>query len=150
MATQDTAAFARATYDAFNRNDFDWILASVAEDVEVLVVPFGQTFTGRSGFRQFMQGFKTAFPDCNVTVTAQVATEDAVVNESIVRGTHRGPLISSAGEIPATGRTIEYPLCEVWRINNGKIAMIHNYFDAATVLQQLGVMPGAPETAGQR
>lgn len=104
-------------------------------------MPFGLAYRGREGFRAFMQGFKAAFPDCTVNLTQQVATDDAVVNEFRARGPHLGPPASSAGDIPPTGRSIDYPVCEVWELRDGKLACLRNYFDAATVMSQLGMMP---------
>src|SRR5439155_25479150 len=112
------------------------------EDVEVVLIPFGQTFHGREGFRQFMAGFKQAFPDLAVTVTNQVASEDQVVNEFRWRGTHTGPLMSPQGEIPPTGKPVEGAVvCEVLGIRNGKVASLRNYQDVSTWLRQLGLVP---------
>src|SRR5229473_3318065 len=93
MSAEDNAALARAVYDAFSKKDFDRALALANEDVEIVLIPFGQTFHGRSGFKDFMQGFAGAFPDLTLQVTNQVATEDQVVSEFIGRGTHTGPLM---------------------------------------------------------
>ncbi len=88
-----------------------------------------------------MQGFRSAFPDLTLTVTNQVASESSVVNEFVVRGTHKGALVGPAGAIPATGKKIDYPVIEVWDIKNGKLAGIRNYFDTGTMMRQLSVAP---------
>ena len=137
----DPAALARTIYACFNEDRLDEALAYATDDVEITLMPFGQSYTGREGFRAFMQDFKTAFPDCTVYLTRQVATEDGVVNEFRARGTHRGPLASPAGAIPPTGRSIDYPVCEVWEIREGKLARLRNYFDAASLMRQLGLLP---------
>ncbi|HKP52983.1 MAG TPA: ester cyclase [Chloroflexia bacterium] len=137
---QDNATLARRIYTLFSNDDFDGVLALAAEDVEIVFVPAGQTFRGHEGFMQFMQGFKSAFPDIRLTVTNQVATEDHVVTEFIASGTHTGPLLTPAGEIPATGKSAEWPVCEVWETRNGKLISIHNYQDLATMLRQLGLI----------
>jgi steroid delta-isomerase-like uncharacterized protein len=133
---------ARQLYEAFNRHDFESALALATEDVEVVLVPFGQTFRGQAGFRQFMEGFKNAFPDLIVTVINQVATEDQVVSECTWNGTHTGPLMSPTGEIPATGKKVEEgQFCEVWGIKGGKVASLRNYQDVSNWLRQLGLVP---------
>ena len=137
---QDNAALARRIYTLFSNDAFDGVLALTNEDVEVVFVPAGQTFHGHEGFMQFMQGFKSAFPDIKLTVTNQVATEDQVVTEFVASGTHTGPLLTPAGEVPATGKSAEWPVCEVWKTRNGKLTSIHNYQDLATMLRQLGLI----------
>lgn len=141
MSAQDNAALARKLYDAFNNQNLDACLALATEDIEVVLVPFGQTFNGKAGFREFMTGFAQAFPDLTITVTNQIATEDQVVSECNWRGTNTGPLMSPQGEIPATGKTVEgAAFCEVWGIKNGQVASLRNYQDVATWLRQLGLV----------
>ena len=140
MSAQDNAVLARRIYQLFNDEKIDDVLALTTEDIEANLIPFGQTFQGREGFMNFMMGFKGAFPDLKITVTNQVATDDQVVSEFTARGTHTGPLLTPAGELPPTGRKVDFIVCEVWRIKNGKLASLHNYQDAASLMRQLGVL----------
>jgi steroid delta-isomerase-like uncharacterized protein len=141
MSAHENAALARRIYQLFSDDKLDDALELVAEDVEAVLVPFGQTFHGREGFTGFMQGFKGAFPDIRISVTNQVATDDQVVSEFTARGTHTGPLQTPAGAIPATGRTVDLIVCEVMRVKNGRITSLHNYQDAASIMRQLGLVP---------
>jgi steroid delta-isomerase-like uncharacterized protein len=141
MSAHDNAALARRIYQLFSDDKLDDALELVTEDVEAVLVPFGQTFNGREGFTTFMQGFKGAFPDIRISVTNQVATDDQVVSEFTARGTHTGPLQTPAGAIPATGRTVDFIVCEVMRVKNGRIVSLHNYQDAASIIRQLGLVP---------
>jgi len=127
-------------YQLFSEDHFDDVLPLTTEDIEAVLIPFGQTFHGRDGFVNFMIGFKSAFPDLCIDVTNQIATDDQVVNEFIARGTHTGPLRTPAGEIPPTGRSVDFVVCEVLRIRNGKVASLHNYQDAASLMRQLGLL----------
>jgi len=140
MSAQSNAALARQIYDQFSKGDFESVLSNAAEDMEVELVPFGQTFSGHQGFRDFMGVFKQAFPDIVVTIDNQVATDTHVVNECTWNGIHKGILMTPTGEIPATGGKVEGArFCEVWEIRNGKLVSIHNYQDPATWLRQLGL-----------
>jgi steroid delta-isomerase-like uncharacterized protein len=141
MSAHDNAALARRIYQLFSDDKLDDALELVAEDVEAVLVPFGQTFHGREGFTGFMQGFKGAFPDIRISVTNQVATDDQVVSEFTARGTHTGPLQTPAGPVPPTGRTVDFIVCVVMRVKNGRITSLHNYQDAASIMRQLGLVP---------
>ena len=141
MAAADNAKLARDVYDLFNRLEFDAILDGATEDVEVELVSFGMTFEGREGLLRFMKGFKDPFPDLEVTVVHQVATEDAVVNECTWHGTHTGPLQRPNGEIPPTGKRVSGArFCEVWNLRDGKLARLVNYQDVSIWLRQLGLV----------
>jgi steroid delta-isomerase-like uncharacterized protein len=141
MSATENAALARRIYQLFSDDKLDDALELVTEDVEAVLIPFGQTFHGRDGFTGFMQGFKGAFPDIRISVTNQVATDDQVVSEFTARGTHTGPLQTPAGAIPPTGRTVDFIVCEVMRVKHGRIASLHNYQDAASIMRQLGLIP---------
>ena len=142
MSAQENAALAQKLYQSFSENRFDEAVALAADDMETVLVPFGQTFHGPEGFRNFMMGFKSAFPDITINrVINQIATDEAVVSEFTARGTHTGPLMTPAGEVPPTGRTVDFTVCEVWQIRDGKVASLHNYQDAASLMRQLGLLP---------
>lgn len=142
MSAQSNAELARKIYAAFNKHDLETCVANATENIEVVLTPFGQTFRGQAGFKEFLAGFKKAFPDLTVTVTNQVATESQVVNECSWKGSHTGPLISPSGEIPPTRRTVTGAVfCEVWGFKNGKVASIRNYQDVSSWLRQLGLVP---------
>lgn len=135
------AKIARAIYEGFNARDFDRSLASVAADCAWTNLPTGQSFSGPEGFRQNLEQWATAFPDGRAEDLHLIATDDYVVVEFMGRGTNTGPLATPQGELPATGRRVEMPLCDVHRIENGKITNGRSYFDMATMLRQLGLAP---------
>jgi len=139
MTATDNAALARRVYELFSLGKYDDAAEHAADDVEVILYPFGQTFHGKDGFRQFMSGFTTAFPDITITVTNQVADEGQVATEFTAIGTHTGVLATPAGGVPPTGRTVEFTVCEVWTIRDGHLASLRNYQDAGSIMRQLGL-----------
>ena len=146
MTTQDNTTLTRMVYDLYNDHQSDpaWLdksLASIAEDCEVFLVPLGMTLRGHDGYKQFLLGWAEAFPDSRVEVTNLFAGEDDAVAEFIGRGTHTGTLHGPAGDIPATGRKVEFRLCNVHRIKNGKFVSLHQYYDLPGFMQQLGLIP---------
>ena len=151
---QDNATIVRAHYDAFNRRDIDKNLSLVTPDVKWMNIPFDVNHTGHKGYREFLTNWTTAMPDCKAEVVNVVGGEAWTVVEFIGRGTHTGPLVGPQGTIPATQRKLDLKFCELLRIKDGQIAEAHLYFDAATMLRQLGVlpqtqMPGQPVPAGR-
>ncbi len=53
--------------------------------------------------------------------------------------THTGPLQTPTGQMAATGKPIEMRACQVFEIAGGKAQSMRQYFDMATLMQQLGV-----------
>lgn len=138
MSGNENAALARRVYELFSAGQIEQVLEHATDDVEVVLYPFGQTFHGHEGFRQFMSGFTTAFPDIKIAVNNQVADDAQVASEFAAVGTHRGVLPTPAGDVAPTGRTVEFSVCEVWTIRDGKVASLRNYQDAASIMRQLG------------
>jgi predicted ester cyclase len=67
-----------------------------------------------------------------------IATPTTAVVEFWGRGTHTGPLETPKGTIPPTGRRVEWQLCFVYDVHHGKVHHVREYFDAATLMAQLG------------
>jgi ketosteroid isomerase-like protein len=142
VSIEDNTRIAQNIHPLWNERAFDRILSEmVAEDVEWTNVPAGQTFRGHEGMREFMQGWVDALPDSTTEDTTAYAGEEFGVTEFTGRGTHDGPLVSPAGEIPPTGRSVEFKLCEVYRFRDGKIVSGHTHFDSLGLKAQLGVVP---------
>ena len=90
---------------------------------------------------ELFKGWKTAFPDAVGTVTSSVASGDTAVLEVTWKGTHTGPLTTAAGTIPASGKSQETPAVIVYVFEGAKIKAGRHYFDAMTLLKQIGAEP---------
>jgi steroid delta-isomerase-like uncharacterized protein len=138
VSAEENAALATRIYDLWNARDLEAALGLATEDIDITLVAYGLNLTGRDGFRQFMERFATAFPDMKKEITNQIASEDQVVCEFRLKGTHDGPLRTPTGEVPPAGRTVELSVIEVMQVRDGKVAAIRNYTDTATLMRQLG------------
>jgi steroid delta-isomerase-like uncharacterized protein len=133
-------------FDAFNANDLDRVEELAADDFELVDIAAGETFRGKEGARANAQGWITAFPDAQIELVNVIAGDGWEAAEAIARGTHTGPLATAEGEIPPTGRTIELRFCSVAQVSDGKIRKGRDYYDVASIMQQLGLMPEAAGT----
>lgn len=141
MQVQQTATLIRTVFDNFDRREFASAATSIAEDCEIVNIPFGATYRGPEGYKQFAMAWARAFPDSKLEITNLFTTEEQALVEYTGRGTHTAPLTSPMGEIPPTGRKAELHLCDVLTLRNGKIVVWHSYYDAFGFLQQLGLIP---------
>jgi predicted ester cyclase len=102
---------------------------------------------GREDVKQFMIGFRKAFPDLNFWGAADLIAEgDYVVGRWEGSGTHSGPAFGDflVGSLPAaSGRKMRFTGTTVLRVENGKIAEEIGLDDGATALQQLGILKAA-------
>jgi predicted ester cyclase len=99
---------------------------------------------GHADIKEFMTGFREAFPDLNFWGAADLIAEgDYVVGRWEGGGTHTGSAFSDflVGSLPAnTGRKMHFTGTTVLRIENGKIAEEIGLDDGVTALTQLGLI----------
>ncbi|RLL71564.1 nuclear transport factor 2 family protein [Ochrobactrum soli] len=84
--------------------------------------------------------YATAFHDMHRELGNFYVTEDVVIVELTLNGTHSGPLALPAGTIPATGKEMHAPCCDVFHLKDGKVTSFHCYTAATIILGQLGVL----------
>jgi steroid delta-isomerase-like uncharacterized protein len=144
MSAQDSAAIGRRWYELWNERDFDGASTLVDGGAVIIETPTNETFRGPDGSREENQKWATAFPDGRVEFRDAIPSDEAVALELTFRGTNTGPFASPTGEIPPTGRPVEFDYCTLWRIENGKIVAGRHYYDTATVMRQLGLLDDVP------
>ena len=102
---------------------------------------------GRQDVKEFMHGFREAFPNLEFGGTADLIAEgDYVVGRWEGGGTHTGPAFSDfvLGSLPAaSGRKMHFTGTTVLRVKDGKIAEEVGLDDGLTAMQQLGIVRAA-------
>src|ERR1700676_5505154 len=102
---------------------------------------------GHAAIKEFMSGFRKAFPDLNFWGAADLIAEgDYVVGRWEGGGTHTGPAFADflIGSLPAaTGRKMHFTGTTVLRLRDGKIVEEIGLDDSVTALQQLALLKAA-------
>jgi ketosteroid isomerase-like protein len=70
-----------------------------------------------------------------------IESGEVVALEGHVTGTHDGTLVGPMGETAPTGRRIDIPWAALARVEGGRVASFHGYWDAALFIAQLGLLP---------
>jgi predicted ester cyclase len=129
-----------AMFKAVDAKDHGSIEALLDPDAD-FAAP-GVRSTGPATVLGFMTPFLDAFPDLTHEVESYVEDGDQVAFELHIRGTHTAPMVTPQGEIPATGRSIDFRSCDMVRVEDGRFATYHVYFDQLEFMGQLGLLPG--------
>jgi steroid delta-isomerase-like uncharacterized protein len=129
-----------------NEHDLEGILRTFGNTPQYDDQPWGEHYEGRHGVRQFYEQLMQALPDLKIDVQHQYVTDDAILVEVVIRGTHLGGWRG----LPATGRRVEFPLCGVYTFDaDDSLAGEKIYYDRGTVLRQLGVFHEPQSLLGQ-
>jgi ketosteroid isomerase-like protein len=100
----------------------------------------GVTYRGEELGRT-VEVYAIAFPDMHRELYRFFEAGDTVVVELALQGTHKGPLALPAGTVAATGKRMDAPCCDVFRLENGNIQSFNCYPSGTIILGQLGVLP---------
>jgi steroid delta-isomerase-like uncharacterized protein len=119
-----------------NAHDLEGVLQTFGSSARYDDEAWGEHYEGGDGVRQFYEQLMKALPDVEIGVQRRHVTDDAIVLEVVIRGTHLGEWRG----LPATGRRVEIPLCGVYTFDSeDHLAGERIYYDRGTVLRQLGV-----------
>jgi steroid delta-isomerase-like uncharacterized protein len=132
---------ARDQVDAFSKGDWDRVRAALASDSSLNELGTQRQIEGPDKIVELFKGWKQAFPDAAGTVTSSLASGNTAVLEVTWKGTHTGPLVTAAGTIPASGKHQETPAALFYAFEGDKIKASRHYFDAMTLLKQIGAEP---------
>ncbi len=138
-AAQEGRALVERDVEAFNNGDLEQVARDMAPDV-ALLTPAGER-TGPQAVKENLQNWRNAFPDGRDTVTNIIAAGRTVVVEGDFSGTHSGTLVTSGGDIPASGKRFSQSFVHIYTIDRGLVSKVHSHFDRMGLMTQLGVMP---------
>ena len=141
----DAQEIGRRFVDAFNAHNEERIRELNGENA-VFEAPGDVKIQGREPTTQYAMAWLNAFPDARITIHNELLAGDWVVQEFTFSGTHEGTLMSPAGEIPPTHKTLNGRGVQIFRVEGEAVADTRLYFDQVQVMTQLGLMP-EPATA---
>ncbi len=134
MSEEENQQITKEALDALSAGDSDRFASYFDEAAEWGGDAFPNAASGREAIRELAQGYVDAFAP-RFEIERQIASGDTVMTCYRYRGTHQGEY---QGVAP-TKRSIEGAVCSVSEIQNGKIVQRTEYWDEATLLQQIGV-----------
>jgi ketosteroid isomerase-like protein len=137
----DNEKFIRSAYQRAEMKDVPGWVACFTEDGIFIDESIGVTYRGPKELGRTVEIYAKAFPDMHRELYDVYVAGDIVVVELALQGTHKGPLELPMGIIPATGKRMDAPCCDVFRLKNGKIQRFDCYPSGTITLAQLGVLP---------
>jgi ketosteroid isomerase-like protein len=130
MADDADIARVRRIFDAFDRGDYDDLVADVAHDVRFDapdVLPWGGTRHGHDGLRTMLETLREHVDGGWGDPDDILDAGDRLVVLGRLRGTAR-----------ATGAGFETPFAQIWALADGVPVGIEVYLDSAAILDALG------------
>ena len=128
--------------EVYNEGNVDFIDEVVASNLVVHdpTSPEGMS-SGVESAKQFVEVYRNAFPDIQMTVEDVIAEGDKVVTRWTVRATHQGELMG----ISPSGNRVEVTGISIDRIEGGKFVETWSNYDTLGMMQQIGAMASAEQ-----
>jgi steroid delta-isomerase-like uncharacterized protein len=127
-------ALVREHMESENVHDFATTLQTFAHP-RYEIIATGDVYDGGTAVAGYFEETRRAFPDQRNEPIALHHSDDAVVAEFWLKGTHRGPLRG----LPPTGREFSCRCAALFLFEEDRLVCERVYFDSATILRQLGV-----------
>ncbi len=130
--------WARALSSKNSSNDPERVLTLFVDDCVFEDVTLGVVARGKEELRSFVKGAFAAVPDFKYGLTSRFAASQWAVIEWVMSGTHKGDLPG----MPATGKRFSSVRgSSILELEAGKIRRESDYWDAATFMKQVGLLP---------
>ena len=138
MATADLERLLDEWPMAWSSNDPERVLALFTDDCVFEDVTFGVVARGKAELRSFANGAFTAVPDFQYGLISRFAGSQWAAIEWVMSGTHTGDFPG----MPATGKRFSSVRgSTILELEAGKIRRESDYWDAATFMKQVGLLP---------
>jgi len=104
-------------------------------------VSSGTKFRGKA-IGSSIAGLARAFPDVHRKILSIYVAGNVVVVEIRIRGTHKGILALGSKTMAPTGKAIDVPGVDIYRLKSGKITSFNCYYLPSVMQRQLGLVRG--------
>lgn len=120
--------------------DFDRVMATFTHPRYELIGT-ETVFDGEAEVRRYFQLSRTPFPDQRNEIIELHHTDDGVLAEFWLLGTHKGPLKAGDRVIEPRGRSFKVRMAALFLFEGDGIACERVWFDQLSILRQLGLAP---------
>jgi len=123
---------------AWSSHDPERVIALFTDDCVYEDITFGAVNRGKAELRAFADGTFAAVPDFKVSLVTRFVAGNRGAMEWTMSGTHKGDFPG----LPPTGKRFSSIRgAMIVELKEGKILRCSDYWDAATLMRQVGLLP---------
>lgn len=124
-------------FAAWNTHDADKVASFYTDDVVYEDVAFGLKAQGHVEMRKMAADFFAGVPDLKLEVVGNTSMGNRGSVEWVFSGTDVG--------LYKTGKKFSVRGASVYELRGGKFSSNRDYYDSASIMRQVGILPTAPQ-----
>ena len=124
-------------FAAWNAHDANKVASFYTDDVVYEDVAFGLTAHGHAEMRKLAADFFAGVPDLKLEVVSNTSMGNRGSVEWVFSGTDVG--------LYKTGKKFSVRGASVYQLRGGKFSSNRDYYDSASIMRQVGILPTAPQ-----
>jgi ketosteroid isomerase-like protein len=132
--------FVRHAYDLAEVRDIQGWIDCFTPDGVFVDNSVEVTYTGPAEVAKPVEYYGAAFSDMHRELYDIYVSGEVVVVQLALQGTHDGALHLPFGLLPPTGKRMNAPCCDVFKLVDGKLHRFDCYPEGSVILSQLGVL----------
>ena len=134
----DIAQWKKGETEAWNAHDVEKVLSYYADDCIYEDLAAQKINRGRDEISVFVENAFKGFPDLKIETKNIFISGDYVCSEFIWGGTYMADI---PGLPPANGKSFSVRGAHIVKLRGDKAISITDYYDGASMMQQLGLLP---------
>jgi len=135
----DNVAAVRNAYAVAERVDLEGWMNAFTPDGVFTDNSVGISYRGEE-LKEVVRNYAAAFSNMHRELFRIYSDGNVVVVQLALQGSHDGPLKTPFGILPATGKKMDAPCCDVFELVDGKIKRFDCYPEGSIIFAQLGVL----------
>jgi steroid delta-isomerase-like uncharacterized protein len=124
-------------FAAWNAHDADKVASFYTDDVVYEDVAFGMKAHGHAEMHKLAADFFAAVPDLKLELVSNASMGDRGSVEWVFGGTDVG--------LYKTGKKFSVRGASVYELRGEKFSSNRDYYDSASIMRQVGILPAAPQ-----
>ena len=132
--------FVRRAYEIAELKDIQGWIDCFTPDGVFVDNSIAVTYRGPAEVAKPVEYYGAAFSDMHRELYDVYVSGDVVVVQLALQGTHDGALHLPFGMLPATGKRMDAPCCDVFELRDGRLQRFDSYPEGSDILSQLGVL----------
>ncbi len=124
-------------FAAWNSHDPDKVASFYTDDVVYEDVAFGLKAHGRAELRKMAADFFANVPDLKLEAVNSTSMGNRGSVEWVFSGTDTG--------LYKTGKKFSVRGASIYELRGGKFSANRDYYDSASIMRQVGLLPAAPQ-----